>query len=177
MRQPTPFVYSPPSYSPHDRHAFTILLLARRSIEEAFESAKEKFQDGEPTEDMVDALRSLESTTDWTRLRRSDGSVPIPPREIQSELAFTFDWCARLLETTPDVVREVGLPTTPLYSENPTVGGLVAVYENWAAQRAAWLRKPTESNLVLDVPLPATYASEPLGATDFTEPSIASPAC
>jgi len=67
VRQPTPFVYSPPSYSPHDRHAFPILLLARRSIEEAFESAKEKFQDGEPTEDMVDALAWLESTTDWTR--------------------------------------------------------------------------------------------------------------
>jgi hypothetical protein len=145
--------------------SFPFCYSRRRAIEEAFESAKKKFQEGEPTEDMVDALRWLESTTDWTRLRRSDGSVPIPPREIQSELTFTFDWCARLLEQTPEMVREVGLPSSRLYHENPTVGGLAAVYENWASQRSAWLRKQeSESNPAVEVPLPATFAPEPLCA-------------
>ena len=113
---------------------------------------------------MVDALAWLESTTDWTRLRRSDGSVPIPPREIQSELAFSFDWCCRLLEQPPEVVREVGLPTSRLYTGNPTLGGVAAIYESWASQRAVWLRKQTEENLVPEVSLPATFAPEPLVA-------------
>ena len=154
--------------TPNRPHVFAGLLLARRAIEEAFESAKKKFLDGEPTEDMVDALRWLESTTDWTRLRRTDGSVPIPPREIQSELAFTFDWCARLLEQTLRWSGNLGCRLLACNSENPTVGGLAAIYQHWAEQRSAWLAKQeSESNLALKVPLPAPFAPEAVGAPDF----------
>jgi len=162
VQQPTVFFYNAPSYNPHEQYVFPVLLLARRAVEEAWECAKKKFQNGEPSDDAVEALTWILEDLDWTRLRRADGSVPIPPREMWGELYFSFDWCCRLLEIDPAVVREVGLPTSRLYHENPTVGGLAAVYENWATQRAAWLRKQTEENLTLEVPLPAEARAVPL---------------
>ena len=167
MPQPTAFCYSPPNYNPHEQHAFPVLLLARRAVEEAWECATKRFIDGEPGEDAVDSLQWLEASTDWTRLRRSDGSTPIPPREIWDELILTFDWCCRLLELEPAVVREVGLPTSRLWRENCTVGGLAAIYENWAEQRAAWLRKQSEENLALEIALPVICTPEPLSASAF----------
>jgi hypothetical protein len=160
-------LFSPPSYNPHDHYVFPVLLLARRAVEEAWECAKKRFIDGEPSDEAVEALTWILDDLDWTRLRRADGSVPIPPREMWGELYFSFDWCCRLLEIDPAVVREEGLPSSRLYHENPTVGGVSAVYAVWAEQRSAWLRKQSEQNLAPEVPLASTFAPEAVGAAAF----------
>jgi hypothetical protein len=149
------FSFSIPIPNPNRPLVFPVLLLARRAVEEAMEDAR-KFQNGEPTEDAVDAILWIEATTDWTRMKRADGHVPIPPRECQAEFPGTFDWCCRLLGLAPEVVRQVGLPTTSFTRSNgnPTAGGLAAIYECWAEQRSAWLAKQ-ENRPALEVPLPS----------------------
>jgi hypothetical protein len=113
-------------------------------------------------------FRGIEEDLDWTRLKRPDGSAPIPPQDIQCEFFLSFSGCCRPLETTSEVVREVGLPTTRLFHENPTVGGLAAIHQSWDEQRSAWLAKQESTpNLAREIPLPATYAPEPLGTPDF----------
>jgi len=113
----------------------------------------------------MDAVAWIEDSLDWTCLRNADGTVPIPPRDLQLEAVLSFDWCCRLLELNPAHVRENGLPSTRLWRENVTQGGLPRIYRLWAEERAAWLAKQgSEQNLALEVPLASTFAPEPLVA-------------
>jgi hypothetical protein len=160
------------TYTPPRPTVNPLLLLARRAIEEAFEAAR-KFQDGEPTEDAVDALRWIEDRLDWTRLRRSDGTVPIPPRHLHVDFVLSFDWCCRLLELDPAKIRENGLPRSPRYIEHSTQGGLPRIYRMWAEERAASERGNDQLSLAkqesepsfTSVPVTSTFAPEALGAS------------
>ena len=53
-----------------------------------------------------------------------------------------------------------------LLMERLSLTEMVHGYEALAEQRSAWLRKQTEENLALEIPVPATFTAEPLSAPD-----------
>jgi hypothetical protein len=114
------------------------------------------------------AVGWIEDILDWTRLRNSDGTVPIPPKELQSEFILSFEYCCRCLELDPAHVRENGLPSTRLWRENVTQGGLPRIYRLWAEERGVWLAKQgSEQDVTLEIPVSATCVPEAVGATAF----------
>ena len=116
----------------------------------------------------MDAVAWIEESLDWTRLRNSDGTTPIPPKELPwAGSKSKILQHQQKLRVNSLCVRENGLLSTRLYSENSTQGGLPRVYRLWAEERAAWLRKQTEQDLAMEIPPPATFAPEPLSAVDF----------